>query len=114
MYKIAACPHRWRWRGGGRFGGVLFRPDSYTNIVGMLTKRLTKIGDSTGIVIDRPLLDLLGLDRGDQVQLRIEKEKLIIERFDEAAAQQKRQVKLERAKARMHGDIGGTLRKLAR
>ena len=45
----------------------------YTNIIGMLTKRLTKIGNSTGLVIDRPLLDLLGLDRGDEVQLRIEK-----------------------------------------
>jgi hypothetical protein len=38
----------------------------------MLTKRLTKIGDSTGLVIDRPLLDLLGLDRGDEVQIRVE------------------------------------------
>jgi hypothetical protein len=37
---------------------------SVTNLIGMLTKRLTKIGDSTGLVIDRPLLDLLGLDRG--------------------------------------------------
>jgi antitoxin component of MazEF toxin-antitoxin module len=80
----------------------------------MLTKRLTKIGDSTGIVIDRPLLDLLGLDRGDEVQLRIEKQKLIIERVDEAAAREMRRAKLERAKTRMHGDIGGTLRKLAR
>jgi antitoxin component of MazEF toxin-antitoxin module len=80
----------------------------------MLTKRLTKIGDSTGIVIDRPLLDLLGLSRGDRVQLRIEKAKLIIERIDDSAVEEKRRAKLARAKARIHGDIGGTLRKLAR
>ena len=80
----------------------------------MLTKRLTKIGDSTGIVIDRPLLDLLGLSRGDQVQLRIEKAKLIIERIDDSAVEEKRREKLARAKVRIHGDIGGTLRKLAR
>ena len=80
----------------------------------MLTKRLTKIGDSTGIVIDRPLLDMLGLDKGDQVSLRIDKDRLIIERFDEGAATAKHRAKLAKAKARIHGDIGGTLRKLAR
>jgi antitoxin component of MazEF toxin-antitoxin module len=80
----------------------------------MLTKRLTKIGDSTGIVIDRPILDMLGLDKGDEVSLRIEKDKLIIERADESASRSKRQAKVEKARARMHADIGGTLRKLAK
>ncbi|MES1207093.1 MAG: AbrB/MazE/SpoVT family DNA-binding domain-containing protein [Pseudomonadota bacterium] len=80
----------------------------------MLTKRLTKIGDSTGIVIDRPILDLLGLERGDEVQLRIDKQRIIIERADEASVQKNRRAKLDRAKARMHGDIGTTLRKLAK
>lgn len=79
----------------------------------MLTKRLTKIGDSTGLVIDRPILDLLGLDRGDEVQLRIEKNTLIIERAEIGAAE-KRRAKIEKAKARMHANIGTTLRKLAR
>ena len=92
----------------------MFGPVEYTNIIGMLTKRLTKIGDSTGLVIDRPLLDLLGLDRGDEVQLRIEKDKLIVERADEVATAEKRRAKLDKAKARMHANIGGTLRKLAR
>jgi antitoxin component of MazEF toxin-antitoxin module len=81
--------------------------------MGMLTKRLTKIGDSTGLVIDRPLLDLLGLDRGDEVQLRIEKHTLIVERADVRAAD-KRRAKIDKAKARMHANIGTTLRKLAR
>ncbi|HEY4188630.1 MAG TPA: hypothetical protein VGP07_26420, partial [Polyangia bacterium] len=83
------------------------------NIICMLTKRLTKIGDSTGLVIDRPLLDLLGLDRGDEVQLRIEKQTLIIERA-EAGAADRRRAKIDKAKASMHANIGTTLRKLAR
>jgi len=81
--------------------------------MGMLTKRLTKIGDSTGLVIDRPILDLLGLDRGDEVQLRIEKHTLVIERAEVVTAD-KRRSKIEKAKARMHTNIGTTLRKLAR
>jgi antitoxin component of MazEF toxin-antitoxin module len=44
----------------------------------MLTKRLTKIGDSTGLVIDKPILDLLGLARGDEVELKIENERLVV------------------------------------
>jgi hypothetical protein len=44
----------------------------------MLTKRLTKIGDSTGLVIDKPILDLLGLARGDEVELKVENERLIV------------------------------------
>lgn len=84
------------------------------NIIGMLTKRLTKIGDSTGLVIDRPLLDLLGLDRGDEVQLWIEKDKLVIERADPASVAAQRRAKLDKAKIRMHADIGRTLRKLAK
>jgi antitoxin component of MazEF toxin-antitoxin module len=86
----------------------------YTNILHMLTKRLTKIGDSTGIVIDRPILDMLGLDKGDEVSLRIEKDKLIIERADESVTRGKRRAKLDKARTRMHGDIGPALRKLAR
>lgn len=80
----------------------------------MLTKRLTKIGDSTGIVIDRPILDLLGLDRGDEVQLRIEDQKLIIERTTGLESQARRRSKAQKAKGRMHADIGTTLRKLAK
>ena len=80
----------------------------------MLTKHLTKIGDSTGIIIDRPILSLLGLERGDEVQLRVEGNKLIIERAPELDGQARRRAKLAKVKERMHGDIGETLRKLAK
>jgi antitoxin component of MazEF toxin-antitoxin module len=80
----------------------------------MLTKHLTRIGDSTGIIIDRPILSLLGLERGDEVQLRVEGSKLIIERAPEADSQAKRRAKLTQVKSRMPQDIGDTLRKLAK
>ena len=80
----------------------------------MLTKHLTKIGDSTGIIIDRPILSLLGLERGDEVQLRIEGTKLIIERAPEVDSQTKRRATLAKVKTRMHEDIGDTLEKLAK
>jgi len=80
----------------------------------MLTKHLTKIGDSTGIIIDRPLLSLLGLERGDEVELRIEGTKLIIERASGIDGQPRRRAKFTKAKARMHADLGGTLQKLAK
>jgi antitoxin component of MazEF toxin-antitoxin module len=89
-------------------------PGLHTNILHMLTKRLTKIGDSTGIVIDRPILDMLGLDKGDEVSLRIDADKLIIERADQSVTRSKRRAKLQKARARMQDDIGGTLRKLAK
>ena len=92
----------------------LLAPTLHTNIMRMLIKQLTKIGDSTGIIIDRPILNLLGLERGDEVQLRIEGTKLIIERAPADDTQAKRRAKLARVKARIHGDVGDTLRKLAK
>ena len=86
----------------------------HTNIMRMLTKHLTKIGDSTGIIIDRPILGLLGLERGDEVQLRVEGHKLIIERAGDVDRQTKRRAKFAKAKGRMLGDIGDTLMKLAK
>ena len=79
----------------------------------MLTKRLTKIGDSTGMVIDRPILDLLGLDRGDEVRFASRRARSSSSAPTVGAAE-KRRAKIEKAKARMHANIGTTLRKLAR
>lgn len=35
--------------------------------------KLTKIGNSKGVVIDKKVIDLLGLNTGDYLQLTIEK-----------------------------------------
>jgi antitoxin component of MazEF toxin-antitoxin module len=80
----------------------------------MLTKRLTKIGDSTGLVIDKPILDLLGFSRGDEVQLKIEDHRLVIGPLDAATRSARHRTKFAKAKARVHANVGAALQKLAR
>jgi antitoxin component of MazEF toxin-antitoxin module len=79
----------------------------------MLTKRLTKIGDSTGLVIDKPILDLLGLARGDEVELKIENERLVVGRVEVSARAERHRAKFAKAKARVHANVGTALKKLA-
>jgi antitoxin component of MazEF toxin-antitoxin module len=79
----------------------------------MLTKRLTKIGDSTGLVIDKPILDLLGLARGDEVELKIENERLVVGPVEVSARTERHRAKFAKAKARVHANVGTALKKLA-
>jgi len=44
-------------------------------MVMMIKKRLVKVGTSLGLVIDRVVLDTLGLVEGDYVKVEIEKVK---------------------------------------
>ena len=83
-------------------------------MIRMLTKRLTKIGDSTGLVIDKPILDLLGLSRGDEVELKVENQQLIVGRADASAHAARHRVKFAKAKARVHANVGAALAKLAK
>jgi len=80
----------------------------------MLTKRLTKIGDSTGLVIDKPILDLLGLARGDEVELKIENERLVVGPVEVSARAERHRSKFAKAKARVHANVGTALQKLAK
>lgn len=80
----------------------------------MLTKRLTKIGDSTGLVIDKPILDLLGLARGDEVELKIENERLVVGPVEASARASRHRAKFAKAKERVHANVGTALQKLAR
>lgn len=80
----------------------------------MLTKRLTKIGDSTGLVIDKPILDLLGLARGDEVELKIENERLVVGPVEISARAERHRAKFAKAKARVHANVGAALQKLAK
>lgn len=45
----------------------------------MMTKRLAKIGTSYGVVIDKPILALLGIDPESEVDISTDGQKLIIE-----------------------------------
>lgn len=44
-----------------------------------LTKKLTPMGNSMGILIDRPVLDLLGIDRDTTLEIRTDGRAIIIE-----------------------------------
>jgi antitoxin component of MazEF toxin-antitoxin module len=44
-----------------------------------MRKKLSAIGNSQGIVIEKPILELLGIDRETELELRTDGERLIIE-----------------------------------
>jgi len=44
-----------------------------------LIKQLRKVGNSNALILDKPILELLGLEEGDQVQLTIHNGHLIVE-----------------------------------
>jgi len=43
-----------------------------------MVKRLCKIGNSTGVIIDKPLLDLLGLRADSPVEMSVEAGALVV------------------------------------
>ncbi len=44
-----------------------------------MRKKLSTIGNSLGIVIEKPILELLDIDRGTELEMRTDGERLIIE-----------------------------------
>jgi antitoxin MazE len=74
-----------------------------------MVKTLTAIGNSFGLIIDKPILDLLRIDRETRLELRTDGEALIIRPIRGAA---KRRV--HRAAERVMDAHDDTLRKLAR
>jgi antitoxin MazE len=52
-----------------------------------MRKQLRAVGNSTGLILDRPILELLGLSPDSEVELRIEGKELIVSR---AAVETKR------------------------
>ncbi len=51
-----------------------------------MIKRLTPIGNSLGLIIDRPILDLLGIDRDTELEITTDGEMLIIQPLGEDAS----------------------------
>ncbi len=43
-----------------------------------MIKQLRKVGNSNALILDKPILELLGLEEGDQVQLTIQDGNLIV------------------------------------
>lgn len=54
-----------------------------------MRKRLSAVGNSLGIVIEKPILELLDIDRDTELELRTDGERLIIEPIRPAGRQQR-------------------------
>lgn len=74
-----------------------------------LVKKLTAVGNSLGLVIDRSVLDLLGIDRDTDLELTTDGRAIIIRPTDHAYLERVRTSARKVMKAQR-----GTLKKLAR
>ena len=76
-----------------------------------MTKRLQAIGNSAGIIIDKPILDLLGIAPDTDLDLTTDGRRLIVTpRLSPPA----RRRKLSNVQSRVLKDHDGTFRKLSK
>ena len=73
-----------------------------------MTKRLQTIGNGAGIIIDKPILDLLGITAETELELKTDGESLIITPLGERAH------RVAKVQARVLRKNERTLRKLAK
>ena len=76
-----------------------------------MTKRLQAIGNSAGIIIDRPILDLLGITQETDLDLKTDGKRLIITPLESEGTRGGRLAKVQARALRQHA---GTFRKLAK
>lgn len=50
-----------------------------------LVKRVTRHGNSSGVILDQPILKQVGWDTGTEVELRVEGETIVLTRHRHAA-----------------------------
>jgi antitoxin component of MazEF toxin-antitoxin module len=74
-----------------------------------MRKKLSAIGNSLGIVIEKPILELLDIDRETELDMRTDGERLIIEPVRSA-----KRAKVKAAVRRAMSAHDATLRKLAK
>ena len=74
-----------------------------------MIKNLTAVGNSLGLIIDRPILDLLNIDNETPLEVRTDGEALIIR-----PQRRTRSARLKAAAKRMMEAHDDTLRKLAK
>jgi antitoxin component of MazEF toxin-antitoxin module len=74
-----------------------------------MRKKLSAIGNSLGIVIEKPILELLDIDRETELDMRTDGERLIIEPVRGA-----KRAKVKAAAQRAMAAHDATLRKLAK
>ena len=73
-----------------------------------MRKKLSAIGNSLGVVIERPILELLGIDRETELEMTTDGQRLVIE------PARKRRGKVLEAAGRVMDAHDRTFRKLAR
>ena len=74
-----------------------------------MVKKLSAVGNSLGIVIEKPILELLNIDRDTELDMRTDGERLIIEPIRHG-----RRKRLADAAKRVMDAHDRTLRKLAK
>lgn len=74
-----------------------------------MTKNLVAIGNSLGIIIEKPILDLLRIERDTPLDVRTDGDRLIIEPL----TKEERATRLKSAVKRVMKNHHETLRKLA-
>ena len=74
-----------------------------------MRKKLVAVGNSVGLVIDKPILELLQIARDSEVELRTDGERLIVE-----PVREDRKKRIEAANKRVMKGHDETLRKLAK
>jgi antitoxin component of MazEF toxin-antitoxin module len=74
-----------------------------------MRKKLSAIGNSLGIVIEKPILELLDIDRETELEMRTDGERLIIE-----PVRGGKRAKVNAAAQRAMAAHDATLRKLAK
>lgn len=74
-----------------------------------MIKRLTAIGNSLGLIIERPILELLDIDKETPLEVRTDGEVLII-----SPQRRNRSARLNAATERMMDAHDETMRKLAK
>jgi antitoxin MazE len=79
----------------------------------IVIKNLTPIGNSEGLILDKTLLGLLGLERGSAVEIQIEGQTMTVRRASEAAIEG-RTARFNEARKHVLARHGGTLKKLAK
>jgi antitoxin MazE len=79
--------------------------------MGVMTKRLQTIGNSAGIILDKPILDLLGITSETELELSTDGHRLIITPTPSPASRRR---KLTAIQAKVLKNHEGTFRKLAK
>jgi antitoxin MazE len=74
-----------------------------------MRKRLTKIGNSLGIVLDRPLLDSLGVDAETELEVSTDGSIIVVA----PVRSKKRDAKLKKITDRVFETYAGAFKKLA-